>query len=178
MKPSTPARTHLAWAPCTRIALACLCALLTSCTLAATRAASLVVCAELDDSDLTRATYEQDAMGRLTHLDIVTPDTLWPAPGQPETPRFPAGQSDVSPNLADHPGVRIDSMDDASGALRVIDFASRTPDAPVLGGLRGSLMLHEALHGSLAIGSLYIAADGKPFSVIALTCRRFSSAGM
>lgn len=159
-----------------RAMLASMCALLTACVTTATRAGDLVICADFSDSDLTRATYEQDATGRLTHFDIVTPDTLWPAPGQPETPRFPAGQSDVSPNLASHPGVRIDTLGDATGALRVIDFTSHTADALALDALRGSLVLHEAFHDHRAIGSLYITARGIGASVTAVSCRRFGSA--
>ena len=160
----------------TRALLAGLCALLAACVTTATRAGELVICADLSDSDLTRATYEQDATGRLTHFDIVTPDALWPAPGQPETPRFAAGESDVSPNLADHPGVRIDTLEDATGALRVIEFVSRRPDALPLDALRGSLVLHEAFQAHRAIGSLFISAHGVGVSVTAVRCRRFGSA--
>lgn len=167
-----------------QMAFACLCALLGACANTATRAGNLVVCADLADSNLTRATYAQDATGRLTHFDIVTPDTLWPAPGQPETPRFAAGESDVSPNLANHPGVRVDLLSDTGGALRIIDFASRTPDAIAIEALRGSLVMHEAfvvMHEAFdqrrAVGSLYITAGGTRVSVTTVMCRRFSSAG-
>lgn len=157
-------------------AVACLAALLTACTTAASRANNLVICADLADADLTRASFQYDADGRLTYFDIVTPDALWAAPGQPETPRFPAGQSDVSPNLVDHPGVRIDTVIDASGTLRMIDFFSRTPHALALEDLRGSLALHETFHDQRAIGSLYITSRGSPALVTAVACRRFTSA--
>lgn len=150
-----------------------MCALLTACITTATRAGVLVNCADLNNSDLTRATYGQDATGRLPHFDIVTPDAPWPASGQPEMPRVPAGQRDVSPNLANHPGVRIDALSDATGALRVIDFASRAPEALALNDLRGSLALHQTFLDHRAIGSLCMAAHGNGVSVTALTCRRF-----
>ncbi len=156
-----------------RFAIACLCALLTACTSAATRAGSLVICADLTDAELTHASFEHDAAGGLTQFDIVTPDALWPAPGQRETPRFSAGQSDVSPNLVAHPDVRVDTIAGHDGALRVIDFASRTADALPLDDLRGSLMLHEAFHDQHAIGSLYITASGHRASITPVLCRRF-----
>ena len=98
------------------------------------------MCSEIANPDLTRALFDLDSqLGRVTRFEIVTPEFLWPAPGQPETPRFAAGQSDVSPDFATHPGVRLEASFDAREQLRMVDFSTRAPEALALEGLRGSL---------------------------------------
>ena len=61
----------------------------------------LIVCTRLDDADETRLLLGLAADGRsVTRFELVTPDFLWRIPGQPETRRFAAGESDASPDLA------------------------------------------------------------------------------
>jgi hypothetical protein len=146
----------------------------------AAAAQTQVICSDLDDPDRTRAVLgiagsAADAAGtsRITGLEIITPEFLWPAPGQPETARFTAGSSDVSPDLARLDTVAIRTTEDADGVLRIIDFGVLRPDALSAEGLRGSLMLHEAWHNGRAAGSLYYSYEGSPPSVAALGCRRF-----
>ncbi len=148
-------------------------------------ARTLIVCSALDDAELTRAVLEVEdgANGthegpeyadlRVSHLEIVTPEFLWSAPGQPETRRFAAAQSDVSPDLAQLDTVTIHTTRDREGVLRIVDFAVLDPDALELEGLRGSLMLHETWQLDRAIASLYYTHTGKQLVVAALTCRRF-----
>lgn len=137
---------------------------------------AMIVCAELADPDRTRAVVENSAAdGRIDQFEIVTPEFLWAAPGQRETPRFPAGRSDVSPNLAGRADVRLETVSDAAGEIRAIDFAALSPDALELEGLRGSLMLHEGFQNQRAVASLFYAASGNLVAVTALECRRFSA---
>ena len=141
----------------------------------AAAAQTLIICSALDDAALTRAVLEveDDADLRISRLEIVTPDFLWSAPGQPETPRFPAGQSDVSPNLAQSDRVIIRTTRDEEGELRIVDFGVLEPDALELEGLRGSLVLHESWQDARAIASLYYTHTGNQLVVTALACRRF-----
>jgi len=132
---------------------------------------ALIICSELADSDRTRAVLELD--GDVRSFEIVTPEFLWAAPGQPETARFPAGVSDVSPNLAARNDVRLETVHDAEGVLRLIDFGARMPDALEMEGLRGSLAWHETWQNQRAVASLYYTATGREDVVIALTCRRY-----
>ncbi len=153
---------------------ACLGLALAACVPGKSAAQAMIVCAELADADRTRVVVERDGTdGRISHLEIVTPEFLWTAPGQRETRRFPAGRSDVSPNLAGHADVRVETVSDAGGELRVVDFAARRPDALELEGLRGSLVLHEGFQNRRALASLFYAASGNLVSVTALECRRF-----
>lgn len=155
----------------------CICLALAACVPGKSAAQAMIVCAELADADRTRAVVESDdADGSISHLEIVTPEFLWPAPGQRETRRFPAGRSDVSPNLAGRADVRVGTVSDAAGELRVVDFAARTPDALELEGLRGSLVLHEGFQNRRALASLFYAATGNLVSVTALECRYFPAA--
>ncbi len=156
----------------------------------AAAAQTLIICSALDDAALTRAVLEvEDGAGagsgagtgrvagdadlRINRLEIVTPDFLWSAHGQPETPRFPAGQSDVSPNLAQSDRVIIRTTRDEEGELRIVDFGVLEPDALELEGLRGSLVLHETWQDARAIASLYYTHTGNQLVVTALACRRF-----
>lgn len=171
--------------PTTRSSTRTLATTVGTCLLAATAPAlaaqTMIVCSELDDTDQTRLVMEfheteggAGATGlRITRLEIVTPEFLWPTPDQPETPRFPAGMSDVSPNLAAHDTVSLHGTRDADGRLRIVDFGVREPDALALEGLRGSLALHESWHNARAIGSLYYTATGNRLTVTPLVCRRF-----
>ncbi len=152
----------------------CLSLALVACTPGQSAAQVMIVCAELADSERTRAVVESDAAdGSITHFEIVTPEFLWEAPGQRETPRFPAGRSDVSPDLAGRAQLRLEAVRDAAGEVRIIDFGVRTPDALELEGLRGSLVLHESFQNQRALASLFYAASGNLVSVTALECRRF-----
>ncbi|EPZ14470.1 hypothetical protein M622_05670 [Thauera terpenica 58Eu] len=148
-------------------------------------ARTLIVCSALDDAELTRAVLEVEdgasaAHGgdryadlRISHLEIVTPEFIWSTPGQPETRRFDAARSDVSPDLAQLDTVAIHTTRDAEGVLRIVDFAVLEPDALELEGLRGSLMLHETWQNARAIASLYYTHSGNRLVVAALACRRF-----
>lgn len=136
-------------------------------------APSLIVCSRLDDGDETRLLLGLGADGRsVTRFELVTPDFLWQVPGQPETRRFAAGESDASPDLAG--ALRFAAISDADGALRVLDFAAPTPDAVQLEGLRGSLALHESWQNDRALGSLFHAATGNLVDVTAVQCARFA----
>lgn len=133
--------------------------------------ATLIVCSQFDDADRTRLVLGLDADNRqVTRFEIVTPDFIWRIPGQPETRRFPAGESDASPDLAGR--LRFSALNDARGGLRLLDFASPTPDAVQLEGLRGSFALHEAWQNRRAPGSLYYAATGNLVEIVALACQR------
>lgn len=165
--------------PCrsTTAAIACLAALAAG---PAAAAETRIICADLDDPDRTRAVLsiasgaaETAGAPRIAGLEIVTPEFLWPAPGQPETARFPAGSSDVSPDLALLDTVAIHATADMDGMLRIVDFGVLRPDALDLEGLRGSLMLHETWQNGRAIGSLYYTHEGSPPTVTALGCQRF-----
>lgn len=148
-------------------------------------ARTLIVCSALDDAELTRAVLEVEdaATGtheepgyadlRVSHLEIVTPEFVWSAPGQPETRRFAAAQSDVSPDLAQLDTVAIHATRGKEGVLRIVDFVVLEPDALELEGLRGSLMLHETWQVDRAIASLYYTYTGNRVIVAALSCRRF-----
>lgn len=178
--PRRPARTAIA---------AALLALSAACTAetappAATGAAAVaasanaldIVCTELHDSDRTRLVLE---VGRahtarrpdIVRFEIVTPEFLWPTPGQPETPRLPTELSDASPNLA--AALRFGAAHDSDGELRLLDFHAREPDAVALEGLRGSLALHESWQNRRALASLFYAATGNLVQLVALDCRRF-----
>ncbi|MGE5155496.1 MAG: hypothetical protein ACM3ST_15975 [Bdellovibrio bacteriovorus] len=134
-------------------------------------AAATISCAELSDPDRVRVLLEVGA--EIEWLQIVTPEFLWGAPGQPETRGFPAGKRDVSPNLVGREGVYVEALRDAPGALRAVDFGVSDPDALELEGLRGSLALHEPFLDDRAIGSLYYRAMGDLLSVVPLSCRRY-----
>mgnify|MGYP000865277859 CR=1 FL=1 len=138
---------------------------------AATTTYWLVVCSSMDDADDTRLVLGLAADGRrVTRFEIVTPDFLWNIPGQPETPRFPAGQSDASPDLAG--ALRFEAIADADGELRLLDFGAPQPDAVQLEGLRGSLALHETWQNGRALGSLFHAATGNLSDIAPVQCRR------
>lgn len=131
-----------------------------------------IVCTRLDDADETRLLLGLATDGRsVTRFEIVTPDFLWRIPGQPETRRFAAEQSDASPDLATM--LRFTALADADGELRVLDFSAPTPDAVQLEGLRGSLALHESWQNQRALASLFYSATGNLLEVVALACRRF-----
>jgi hypothetical protein len=137
-----------------------------------TAPAALIVCASLADPDQTRLLLGLGADGRsVTRFELVTPDFLWAIPGQPETRRFAAGESDTSPDLAD--ALRFSLLSDTDGELRLLDFAAPTPDAVQLEGLRGSLALHESWQNDRALGSLFHAATGNLTEVAPVQCRRF-----
>lgn len=143
---------------------------------AASASALDIVCTELHDNDRTRLVLELGRAHTATRPDvvrfeIVTPEFLWPAPGQPETPRFPAELSDASPNLAT--ALRFGAAHDSDDALRLLDFHAREPDAVALEGLRGSLALHESWQNRRALASLFYAATGNLVQLVALDCRRF-----
>jgi hypothetical protein len=132
----------------------------------------LIVCSRLDDADETRLLLGLAADGRrVTRFEIVTPDFLWSIPGQPETRRFAAGESDASPDLAGTLNFAV--LADADGELRVLDFAAPTPDSVQLEGLRGSFALHERWQNQRALASLFYAATGNLLELVALACRRF-----
>ncbi len=132
----------------------------------------LIVCSPLDDAEQTRLVLGLGAHdARVTRFEIVTPDFTWRIPGQPETRRFPAGESDASPDLSG--ALRFADIRDADGKLRLLDFAAPAPDAVQLEGLRGSLALHEAWQNQRALASLFYAATGNLQEVVALECRRF-----
>lgn len=133
----------------------------------------LIVCSRLDDADETRLLLGLAADGRrVTRFEIVTPDFLWRIPGQPETRRFAAGESDASPDLAGT--LNFAMLADADGELRVLDFTAPTPDSVQLEGLRGSFALHERWQNQRALASLFYAATGNLLEVAALACRRFN----
>ncbi|MDX9886795.1 hypothetical protein [Thauera sp.] len=132
----------------------------------------LIACSRLDNADETRLLLGLGADGRsVTRFEIVTPDFLWRIPGQPETRRFSAGQSDASPDLAG--ALRFAALADADGELRMLDFTAPAPDAVQLEGLRGSLALHESWQNDRALGSLFHAATGNLTDVSPVQCRRF-----
>lgn len=134
----------------------------------------LIVCSQLDDAERTRLVLGLGADGaRVTRFEIVTPDFTWRIPGQPETRRFPAGESDASPDLSG--ALRFAATRDADGEMRLLDFAVPTPDAVQLEGLRGSLALHETWQNLRALASLFYAATGNLQEVVALECRRFDN---
>lgn len=136
----------------------------------------LIVCSRLEDADETRLLLGLAADGRsVTRFEIVTPDFLWHIPGQPETRRFAAGESDASPDLAG--ALRFTALVDADGELRLLDFAAPTPDAVQLEGLRGALALHESWQNDRALGSLFHAATGNLSDVTAVQCKRVEHAG-
>ncbi|ENO83842.1 hypothetical protein [Thauera linaloolentis] len=146
----------------------------------ATAAQTLIICTDLDDAERTRAVLsveegaaESGGGPRVSSLEIVTPEFLWSAPGQPETARFPAGRSDVSPDLAGLDTVAIRSATDADGVLRIVDFGVLRPGALELEGLRGSLVLHETWQNAHATGSLYYTSAASRPTVAALACQRF-----
>lgn len=130
-----------------------------------------ISCVELSDADRTRVLVGLDS--RIERLEIVTPEFFWSAAGQPETKRFAAGKSDVSPNLVGRDGVYVEELRGKDGALRGLDFGVLDPDALELEGLRGSLVLHEPFLDDRAIGSLYYTATGNLVAVVPLTCRRY-----
>ena len=133
--------------------------------------AILIVCSSLDDPDQTRLLLGLAADARsVTRFELVTPDFLWRIPGQPETRRFAAGESDASPDLAG--ALRFTALVDADGDLRLLDFAAPAPDAVQLEGLRGSLALHETWQNDRALGSLFHAATGNLVDVAPVQCRR------
>jgi len=134
-------------------------------------AGTTISCVELSDPDRTRVLMGLDAT--IERIEIVTPEFLWSAPGQPETRRFAAGKSDVSPDLVGRDGVYVEELRGKDGALRGVDFGVLDPDALELEGLRGSLVLHEPFLDDRAIGSLYYRATGGLISVVPLTCRRY-----
>lgn len=135
-------------------------------------AARLIVCTRLDDAEQTRLLLGLAADGhRVTRFEIVTPDFLWRIPGQPESRRFAAGESDASPDLAGR--LRFTALTDGEGELRALDFAAPAPDAVQLEGLRGSLALHEPWQNDRALGSLFHAATGNLVDVAPVQCRRF-----
>lgn len=133
----------------------------------------LIVCSQLDDVDQTRLVLGLVADGaRVTRFEIVTPDFTWLIPGQPETRRFAAGESDASPDLAS--ALHFSALADSAGDLRLLDFSVPTPDAVQLEGLRGSLALHENWQNDRALGSLFHAATGNLSEVAPVQCRRFT----
>lgn len=135
----------------------------------------LIVCSRIDDADETRLLLGLAADGRsVTRFELVTPDFLWHIPGQPETRRFAAGESDASPDLAG--ALRFAALADADGDLRLLDFAAPQPDAVQLEGLRGSLALHESWQNDRALGSLFHAATGNLVDIAPVQCRRFDAA--
>ena len=136
----------------------------------------LIVCSRLDDADETRLLLGLAADSRnVTRFELVTPDFLWRIPGQPETRRFAAGESDASPDLAG--ALRFTALVDADGDLRLLDFAAPAPDAVQLEGLRGSLALHESWQNDRALGSLFHAATGNLTDVTPVQCKRHEQAG-
>jgi len=130
-----------------------------------------IICVERADPDATRVVIELDPAVR--RFFLTTPELLWSDPAQPETPRFPAGKSDTSPDLAGRVDVALDPEWDAAGQLKALRFAVTAPDALELAGLRGSLLLHEGWRQSVAAGSLHYAATGNLDSVTQVQCRRF-----
>lgn len=135
---------------------------------------STVICTDFNDSEMTRAvlTVDLDA-GVISGLEVVTPDLLWSDPEQPETPRFAAGKTDVSPDLATRKEVVIRTVRDAEGGLRIVDFAVTRPMALEVEGFRGSLLLHDGFVNKTAYGSLYYTATGNILSISPLVCKRF-----
>lgn len=131
-----------------------------------------IICAERADAERTRVVLELD--GRPRRLLITTPEFLWSDPAQPETSRFPAGQTDVSPNLAGRDDVAVTIEQGARGELRAVWFAVRTPDALALAGLRGSLLLHESWQSDAAAGSLHYSATGNLDQIVPVQCQRFA----
>lgn len=142
--------------------------------LSAAAGLSTVICTDLHDSDLTRAvlTVDLDA-GAVSGLEVVTPGLLWSDPEQPETMRFAAGKTDVSPDLATRKEVEIRTLRDAEGGLRIVDFAVTRPMALEVEGFRGSLLLHDGFFNNSAYGSLYYTATGNILSISPLVCKRF-----
>lgn len=131
---------------------------------------ALLFCVELNDADRTRVVAE--FAGGITRLELVTPEFLWPTPGQPETRRFPVGLSDVSPNLVGVADLSLTTTFDHRGMLRIVDFASLTPDALPMAGLRGSLVLHDDWLNRRAPASLYYTASDQTLSITPLMCTR------
>lgn len=134
-------------------------------------AATTVSCSELSDPDRTRVLIEVGSS--ISDFAIVTPEFLWSTPGQPDTRRFEAGKSDVSPNLVGRAGVVVEVLRGKDGELRAVDFGVIDPDALELEGLRGSLVLHEPFLDDRAIGSLFYTATGDLVAVVPLACRRY-----
>lgn len=136
---------------------------------------STVICTDLHDGDATRAvlTVDLDA-GTISGLEVVTPDLLWSDPDQPETPRFAAGKTDVSPDLVTVKEVAIRTIRDAEGELRIVDFAVTRPMALEFEGFRGSLLLHDGFINKTAHGSLYYTATGNVLSISPLVCKHLN----
>ncbi|ENO82872.1 hypothetical protein B447_02606 [Thauera sp. 27] len=135
-----------------------------------------LICSELKDSDHTRLVLRQlqpaaGAPAAITRFEIVTPEFLWPAPGQAESARFAAGLSDASPDLAT--ALHFETLHDAAGALRLVDFHAIDPDAVAFEGLRGSLAMHEPWQDGRALGSLFYAGTGNRLQLVAVQCSRF-----
>lgn len=134
-------------------------------------APSLIVCSRLDDGDETRLLLGLGADGRsVTRFELVTPDFLWQVPGQPETRRFAAGESDASPDLA---GARFAAISDADGALRVLDFAAPTPTRCSSRACAARWRC-TSWQNDRALGSLFHAATGNLVDVTAVQCARFA----
>ncbi len=135
----------------------------------------MIVCAELADTDRTRVVMT--VADAVTRFELVTPEFLWPHPDQPESRRFAAGFSDVSPDLVTEAAIAISTTVDAHGQLRIVDFASRSPETPALAGLRGSLVLHDSWLDRRAPASLYYTGSDHPTSITALMCTRYGGLG-
>lgn len=137
-------------------------------------APTTVVCSHWQDADETRAVLVVDLDTASVHsLEVVTPELLWSDPDRPETPRFPAGKTDVSPNLADNEQVAIRTTTDDDGALRIVDFAATAPMALEIEGFSGSLLLHQGFDSHDAYGSMFYSATGNLMSVTPVICRRY-----
>ena len=135
---------------------------------------STLICTDLHDSDLTRAVLTVEMRTtQVLGLEVVTPGLPWSDPRQPETRRFPAGKTDVSPDLATAKDVAIRTIRDAEGELRIVDFAVSRPLALEIEGFTGSLMFHHGHFNAPTHASLYYTATGKTPAITPLVCRRY-----
>lgn len=133
---------------------------------------SIVICTDLHNSNVTRAVLTADLdSATISGLELVTPGLLWSDLDQPETPRFAAGKTDVSPDLVTSKGVVIRAISDAEGNLRIVDFSVTRPMALEVEGFRGSLVLHDGFVNKIAHGSLYYSSTGNTLSVSPLACK-------
>lgn len=137
----------------------------------------VVVCYEREDRNMTRVLMNLTAQGRISSLEVVTPEYEWDAPGQPETPRFPAGKSDVSSNLIEKMksgAARVTAVRDGDGELNLVRFAATSPDSLDVEGFRGSVAILDSYVNGKAPAALYYTGTDNINVVIGLECSKHS----
>lgn len=148
---------------------------------ASTQSAREVVCYERQDKSIIRVLMKMTASGRISSLEVVTPEYIWAAPGQPETHRFAAGESDTSPNLIEKMRsneATVEALRDADRELVRVTFSVIPPEEagkPALldvEGLHGSIaMLGSYMMGKAPAALYYTASDGNS-AIVGLECSK------